>query len=61
MDSAKVVMDEVDSAREAVIFHLLREGICEARKAPHLHPHREVLALFMACRDYCFSDLYDID
>jgi len=57
MDSAEVVMNEVQSAREAMILDLFREGVCEACKPPHLHTHREILALSMACADFAFRDL----
>jgi hypothetical protein len=41
----KVVSNEVECQRMAVVVELLRECICEAREAPHLHSHREVVTL----------------
>jgi len=49
-------MNEMQSAREAVILDLFREGIGQPCKAPHLHTHREILALSVACADLVFSD-----
>ena len=50
-------MNEMESAREAVILDLFREGVCEPCKTPHLHTHREILALSMACADFAFRNL----
>jgi hypothetical protein len=28
-----------------MVFDLFRKGVGQSRKAPHMHPHREILAL----------------
>jgi hypothetical protein len=45
VNTAKVVVHEVNRNRIEVIFNFLAEPICKARKSAHSHPHREILAL----------------
>lgn len=51
VDTDKVVSHEVDRQRVDVIFHLLAEGVREAREPAHAHAHRQVLALNKRSRD----------
>lgn len=51
MNSAEVVMDGVQSNRVAKVVHLLAETIGKPRESPHLHLHRQVLALDKAGRN----------
>lgn len=51
MDTAKVVMHEIQRQRMNVIFQLFAETVCQASEAAHRHAHGEVLALNVACGD----------
>jgi hypothetical protein len=51
VDSNEVAIHEVERDRIGVIVELLAERVGEPGKAPHVHPHRKVLALHIACRD----------
>ena len=51
MHAAIVVVHEVQRNLVRVIFKLLAESICEPRESPHPHPHRKILALYVAGRD----------
>ena len=51
MHSAKVVVHKVKGYSSGEVVYLLGERICEPRKAAHLHPHGEVLALYVASGD----------
>ena len=57
MDAAKVVVNKMQSARETVILQLFREGIGQPCEPTHLHTHREILALSVACADFAFGDV----
>ena len=45
MHSAVVVEHVVQRNRVPMIGKFLAESICQARKASHVHPHREILPL----------------
>ncbi len=45
MNADKVVIHHVERDRVGVIFDLLRKGVCQAREAAHVHPHREIVPL----------------
>ena len=51
MLSHKIVIEEVNANHGFVVLQLLGESISQAHKAPHIHPHGEVLALYMAGAD----------
>jgi len=51
VNPAKVVVHEVKGHGSGKIVNLLGEGIGEPSEAPHLHPHREILALHVASRN----------
>jgi len=45
VNPSEIVVHEVEGHGRFQVLHLFREGICQAGKAPHAHPHREVLPL----------------
>ena len=45
MHAGEIVVNEVESDRSRVVLHLFAEGVREAYKAAHPHPHGEVLTL----------------
>jgi hypothetical protein len=45
MDTAEIVMCEVQSNGGFEVLKLLAVSICQARKTAHLHSHREILPL----------------
>src|SRR6185295_20101522 len=47
----EIVVDEMHRAGEPVILHLLGKSICQSGKSAHLHSHRQILPLHMACAD----------
>ncbi len=47
MDSAVIVIREVQRDSGSQVPPLLRKGICEPRESTNLHSHGEVLALDM--------------
>ena len=49
-----VVVQEMDSNHRCVVLYLLGEAIGQACGPPHVHSHREVLALNMAGADLIF-------
>ena len=49
MNPDEVVVHVVDRKRSQMVFDFLRERIGEARKTAVVHPHGEVLALYVAC------------
>ena len=48
MDTAEVVVGEVQAVRGPEVLPLLAERICQPREAAHLHSDGEVLAFHMA-------------
>src|ERR1017187_5301994 len=48
MDTAEVVVGEVQAVRGPEVLPLLAERICQPREAAHLHSDGEVLSLYMA-------------
>jgi hypothetical protein len=44
MDAAEIVVHEINREGVLVILNLLGVGVREAGKAPHGHPHRQILA-----------------
>jgi hypothetical protein len=48
MDTAEIVVGEVQAVRGPEVLPLLRERVRQPREAAHVHPDREVLALHMA-------------
>jgi hypothetical protein len=48
VNAGEVVVDKVNRQRKPVVFDFLAESVCQAGKAPHLHPDREIVALGMA-------------
>jgi hypothetical protein len=48
MNSAEVLIHEVQGHLISMVFDLFAERICEARKPPYPHPHREVLPFRVA-------------
>jgi len=44
VDANEVVVHKVERDRRDVVLDLLGESVCEASEAPHVHPHRKVLA-----------------
>ncbi len=55
MNSAKVVVHEVQCDRRFVVRHLLAELICHTRKPAHRHAHSEIGALNVACGNFGFT------
>jgi hypothetical protein len=51
VNATEVVVEVVERDRKSVVLKLLREGVCEARKAADAHSHGEILALDKACID----------
>lgn len=51
MNPDKVVVDVMQRDRRDVVLDFLRERISKSSKAPHGHPHSEVLAFDVAGRD----------
>jgi hypothetical protein len=51
MNPDKVVVHVVDRQRCGVILDFFREGVRQSGEAPHVHPHREVLAFDVAGAD----------
>lgn len=45
MDTAKIVVHEVQSYSGFVVLHLLRESVGQTGEAANLHTHRQVLTL----------------
>jgi hypothetical protein len=43
----EIVIHRVKRDRARVIFNLFAECVCQSRKAPHMHPHRKILAFCM--------------
>lgn len=52
MNLHEIVIHEVQRDRVGVHLNLLAEGVCEARKAAHRHPHGEVLPLDVAIPEF---------
>jgi hypothetical protein len=48
MNSHKVVVHMEQGDHSNVVFKFLAEGICQPRKAPHIHSHVEILSLNVA-------------
>jgi hypothetical protein len=57
MDAHKIVEHHVQADRRNVMVQILRERVREGRKAAHVHPHRQVLALNLAGADVPFIRL----
>src|SRR5438270_6945153 len=51
MNPGKIVMNKVNRDCCDVVFDLLGESICEARKTAHSHSHGQVLPLYVAGRN----------
>src|ERR1035438_7786805 len=51
MNPAEVVVHVKQSDHRDVVLDLLREGVRQPRKAPHVHPHVEILSLNVAGAD----------
>ena len=51
MNTAEIVVSEVQRDSGFQVRQLFAERICEPRKAPHRHSHREVLSLHEASRN----------
>jgi len=51
MDADEVPIHEMNRYGVSVIVDLLRETIGEASKATHVHPHGEILPLYVAGAD----------
>ena len=51
MDSAEIVMKEIQRDLMTVILNLLAERIRQPGKPPHRHPHREVRPLVVGRTD----------
>ena len=54
MDTAEIVVHEVERHRVRVHLDFLAEGVGQSRESPHRHPHREILALDVARGDVFF-------
>src|SRR6185312_14307073 len=61
MNAAKVVVRKVQSDSGFEVFELLGKPIRKSRQSPHIHPHREVLALHIAGGDVLRGGLPDSD
>ena len=46
VDSAKVVVHEIQRNHVPVVLQLLAESVCEPGESAHPHPHRKVAALY---------------
>jgi hypothetical protein len=44
MESNKVIIDDMNLNHSDMVLELLGKGIRQARKAPHAHPHCQVVA-----------------
>jgi hypothetical protein len=49
VDAAKIVVGEVQCDSRFQMCQLFAKSICESRKSPHLHSHRQIAALYEAC------------
>ncbi len=54
MNPHKVVVGKVQGKRGLEVLQLLAKGVREPSKAADLHPHGEVLALYIGCGDMPF-------
>src|ERR1035438_1462242 len=54
MNPSEVAVHEVQSHSIAMIIKLLRESVCEPRKAPHVHSHGQVLPFNVVGADVCW-------
>jgi hypothetical protein len=50
--ASEIVEHGVEADHVVVVFCLFAERFGQPSQAPHLHPHREVLALVAALRQY---------
>src|SRR5260370_39895161 len=48
VNASEIVVNEMQGQRVPHILDLLGMGVCEPREAPHLHPEREVIPLYVA-------------
>jgi hypothetical protein len=45
----EIIIHKPECDRSRMVFHLLGEGICEARKSPNAHSHGKILPLNKRC------------
>ena len=58
MNSAEVVIHEVESYGVCVVLHFFAESIRQSGKPAHRHPHGEVLPLDVGTVSYTHLDVY---
>jgi hypothetical protein len=51
VDSSEIVVDRMDRNHSHVILNLLAETICQSGKAPHAHPHCQIVAFHVGRAD----------
>lgn len=51
MDSGEIVVHRVDRDHRRVVLNLLAETICQSSKAPHAHPHRQIVTFHVGRAD----------
>ena len=59
VNPAEIVVHEVERNSPSQIVRLLRKCVCQARESSHLHSHREVLSLDIACGNVAWIRLSD--
>ena len=47
VDAGEVVINGMDRDHSCVVLNLLTETICQSGKAPHAHPHRQIVTLYI--------------
>ena len=51
VDSSEIVVDRMDRNHSHVILNLLAVTICQSGKAPHAHPHCQIVAFHVGRAD----------